>query len=111
MASFKLVQNDTGPSIQVYLTDDETGLPIDVSNANDIVTMYFQKYGETDPKASLVGSKPNGGTDGLVQFDWTDGDLDESGEFEGEIEIAFASGKTQTMYDKLSFTVREEIGP
>ena len=111
MSSIKLVQNDTGPSIQVTLFDEETGLPIDVSNAGDVIKMYFQKYGDVDPKATLTGTKPNGGSDGLVQFDWASGDLDESGEFEGEIEITFASGKTQTMYEKLSFLVREEIGP
>lgn len=111
MANIRLVQNDTGPILEVTLSDDETGQPIDVSNALDIVTLYFRKRGETTLKASIVGTKPGGGTDGVVDFQWSAGDLDEAGDYEGEVEVAFASGITQTMYEILNFYIREEIGP
>ena len=107
----KLVQNDTKPVVQVTLTDTVTGLPIDLSNPSDTVKLYFKALGQDELKTTITGNKPNGGSDGVISFPWATGDLDTAGEFEGEIEITYADGKIQTMYDKLRFSVRADIGP
>jgi hypothetical protein len=44
-----------------------------------------------------------------VQALWPAGALDTAGSFEGEIEITFADGTVQTVYDRLRFKVREEF--
>ena len=106
----KLVQGDTGPNIDVTLVYEDTGLPIDVSDPGDIVQMYFRKVGSTSLKSTLVASKPNGGADGFVRFPWGSTDLDEPGSFESEIEITFNTGVIYTIYDRLKFRVREQIG-
>lgn len=106
----KLVQGDTGPDIDVALTDDDTGDVVGVGNELDVVRMYFRKAGSSELIATIVATKPNGGTDGVVRFSWSAGDLDDAGNYEGEVEITFSTGKVQTMYDILKFKVRSQIG-
>ena len=111
MSKIKLVQNDTAPNIDIALVYQDTGASIDVSDPGDVVRLYFRPYNSETIKATIVASKPNGGADGVVRFSWGLGDLSDTGSFEGEIEITFNSGMVYTLYDKLKFTVREEIGP
>jgi hypothetical protein len=110
MNTIKLVQNDTAPSIDVALTDESDGSPVDVSNAGDIVRFYFRKLGASALKATIVCTKPNGGADGLVRISWGASDLDTPGEYEGEIEITFNAGQKQSVYDILSLTIRAQVG-
>lgn len=106
----KLVQSDLGPDIDVTMTDDDTGLAINVSNIGDVVVFYFRKIGETALVATILCTKPNGGADGVVRITWPALALAAAGDYEGEIQITFSTGKVQTMYEKLKFTVREQIG-
>ena len=41
---FKYVQGDTGPQIQVTLTEEDTGNPVDLTGAS--VTLHFRAAGE-----------------------------------------------------------------
>jgi len=106
----KLVQGDTGPDIDFTLTDEETGAVIPVDDPGDVVRMYFRKVGATTLTATITLTKPNGGADGNVRIVWPVGVLADAGEYEGENEITFESGKVQTVYDKLRFTVRAQVG-
>ncbi len=55
-----------------------------------------------DPPYSTPGSG------GLVQFDWPVGALNvQPGNYEGEVEITFADGSIQSVYDPLKFVVRQ----
>lgn len=111
----KLVQGDTRPRLIIDLTDEATGDPIDVSDAGTTVVVKFREAGADTLKATLPCTKlittgnATPGAAGRVQALWPAGSLDTAGSFEGEIEISFADGTVQTVYDKLKFTVREEF--
>ena len=104
----KLVQGDTRPQIQTTLTDDTTGLPIDITGATCL--MKFRAVGADVLTDTLNGVVTNG-PQGVVVFMWNAMTLDcEPGDYEGEIEITFPSGAgRQTVYDLLKFKVRAEF--
>lgn len=121
-----LVQNDTRPLIVVSLTDDETGLPVELIGAT--AKLYFRAVGSTSLKDTLNGQLLAGivledgsidsaapynvpGSGGRLQFPFNLTTLDAAGAFEGEIEVTFADAGVVTLYDKLKFKVREDIGP
>lgn len=107
----KLVQGDTYPQIKITLTDQSTGLPIDLTGAT--VNLHFRVVGSTTKLFSRSGVV-NVGTaaQGKAIFTWQPGDLDiAAGDYEGEVEIYWANtGARQTVYDLLKFRVREDIG-
>lgn len=104
----KLVSGDTRPFIRITLTEKD-GKPINVSDVDTVVRVYFRAVGSTQILSTLICSKPNGGEDGVVLFNFPPGALNvEPGPYEGEIEIDFG-GETQTVYQPLKFTVREQF--
>lgn len=104
----KLVQGDTRPQIQVTLTDQTTGYPIDITDAT--VLMKFRAVGETTLIDTLTGIVVSG-QDGIVVFSWNPTTLNvDAGEYEGEIEVTFDAGAgVQSVYDLLKFKVREDF--
>lgn len=122
----KLVRNDTRPQLIVSLTDSVTGDPLDVSG-DTVVRLKFREEGLTTLQATLVGTKLAGrlkadgtvdtaapynvaGVGGRVAFNWTTEALSgPAGMYEAEVEITFADGSIQTMYDLLKFRVREDF--
>lgn len=101
-----LVQGDTRPILTCTLTDETTGLAINITGAT--VLLKFREAGSTTVKSTITGAVTNGAT-GTVEFTWPNAALDTAGEFEGEVEITFASGGIQTVYDKIKFKVREQF--
>lgn len=105
----KLVRNDNRPYIRLTLTSALDDSPVDVSAGDTDINVYFRAVGTTTVLATIPCSKPNGGADGVVQFNFTGSTLDVApGLYEGEVEIDFA-GQKQTMYQPLKFIVREEF--
>lgn len=104
----KLVQGDTYPQVQLVLTDENTGDPIDLTGAT--VTLHFRAVGDTTALFSRTGTVTNG-PQGQAVIAWQAGDLSvPAGEYEGEVEAYWASnGARQTVYDLLKFRVREDI--
>lgn len=104
----KLVQGDTRPQIQVTLTDENTGLPIDVSGAT--CRLKFRAAGTSTLVDTLTGTVTNGQA-GQVVFTWNSGSLNvDPGDYEGEVEVTFANnGGVQTVYELLKFKVREDF--
>jgi hypothetical protein len=120
-----LVQGDTRPAIIISLNDDETGSPISITEST--TRLYIRAVGEETVLLTLTAQllpgkvEPNGsintdppyealGSGGRMQFNWQAGDLDiDAGAYEGEIEITFADGSIQTVYDVLKFNVREDF--
>jgi hypothetical protein len=102
----KLVQGDNLPYIRLSLKNaDETAL--DVSGS--IVRVYFRAKGQTTVLSTLTCTKPNGGADGVVVFNFPGTTLNvEPGYYEGEVEVDFA-GTKQTVYDTLQFQVRAQF--
>lgn len=121
----KLVQGDTKPALVLSLTDETTGNPIGLTNST--VRMYFRAVGSSTVLATLTGYLLVGrvnsdgtidsaspyntlGAGGRVQFLWGSTDLNQdAGDYEGEIEITFADGTIQTVYDVLKFKLRKDF--
>lgn len=119
-----LVQGDTRPDLVFSITDQNTGLPIDLSTATTVVK--FRANGSTTVKATmncvpLPGIVQADGTvsaaapynvagfGGRVAMTWSPTALDTAGDFEGEIEVTFTDGTVQTIYDLLKFKVRSQF--
>lgn len=110
MDVIRLVQGDSKPIIILTLTDDSTGLPIDLSASATTVQVKFRASGSSTLLSTIPCSKTTGGGDGKVQFDFSGGVLDvDPGMYEGEIEITFGPAGTQTVYDILRFRVRGQF--
>ena len=121
----KLVQGDNLPSLIVQVTKDDGSGPLDLRGST--VVMKFRASGATTIKDTLTGVLIAGyddgsgninnqspynlsdGRGGRVEFTWGTASLDTAGNYEGEIEIAFANGQIQTAYEKLKFSVREQF--
>lgn len=105
----KLVQNDTRPSLVVNFIDKSSGEVINITGC--IIRMKFRQVGETTLTATLTGSVLDGNT-GLGVFHWSSspGVLSgEAGMYEGELEIFFPDGTSQSAFDVLKFKMREEF--
>lgn len=106
----RLVQGDTGPQVQLTLTDDSTSNPIDLSGAT--ATLHFRALGSDTALFHRTLYIPNAtAAAGKAVIVWAEGDLDvEPGEYEGEIEIYWtAQSLRQTVYDLLKFKVRGDV--
>lgn len=104
-----LVQNDTGPDIEVTVFDATSNAPVDFSDAGDVVRLIFAREDGVGTPVTITGTKPGGGSDGRAVFEWSAGNLATPGSYEGEVQITFVSGKVQTVPEKLRFHVRAEI--
>lgn len=103
----KLVQGDTRPQIQVTLTDESTGSPIDISGATP--RLKFRAAGEETILDTLVGTVQNG-PNGVAIFIFNPTTLDvEPGDYEGEIEVTFSDGGVQTAFELQKFKVRAQF--
>jgi len=105
----KLVKDDTRPALVCNITDDTTGGVIVLTGAT--VVLKFRALGSTTLQATVTGSVTDG-PNGQVTFypasnpAMLQGD---AGDYEGEIEITFADGTVQTVYDVLKFKVRADF--
>lgn len=104
----KLVQGDTRPQIRVTLTDDNTGLPVDITGAT--VRLKFRAVGSATLIDTLIGTVIDG-ANGVVAFAWNQSTLNvDAGDYEGEVEVTFAAGAgIQTAYQVLKFQVRAQF--
>jgi hypothetical protein len=102
----KLVQGDNLPYIRLTLKNaDDT--PLDVSGG--VVNVYFRAKDTTTILSTISCTKPNGGTDGVVVFNFSGNTLNvDPGYYEGEVEVNF-NGVKQTVYDPLQFQVRAQF--
>lgn len=122
----RLVQGDSRPQIILSLTDEFTGVPINLSANGTTVRMKLREAGATTTKAIMICGKLAGkqesdgtitftdpwdvpGSGGRLYMDWEPGALSSVGEYEAEIEITFEDNTVQTVYDILKFRVRGEF--
>ena len=108
MLTIPYVQGDRKPNLRVTLRDEVTDSVIDVSN--NTVRLHVRRVGSIGAATTITATQPNGGTDGLVDWAWPAGIFTEAGEYEGECELEHAGGLLQTVVEKFSFPVREQIG-
>lgn len=118
--TLNLVAGDTLPELTFTLKDSNTAAsgstldpnnsatwaPIDVTGAT--VRLRIRELGSTTVKNTLTCTVTDG-TGGKVITDFPAGTLDAAGTFEGEIEITFAAGGIQTVYDLVKLKVRGDF--
>lgn len=111
MATYYLVQGDTGPQLKVALTREDTGLPVDLSNATSL--FKFRRVGTDTVLTTLTSvASTEDAENGVCLFVWNTGDLDIApGRYEAEIEVTFnvGSGQTETVYEPIEFILREDF--
>jgi hypothetical protein len=105
----KLVQNDTRPALVCTLTDNATGLAINITGA--VPTLKFRAAGASVLQATIVGTVTDG-ANGVCNFQWSTVPASLTGapgNYEGEISLVYADGTIQTVYDLLKFTMRADF--
>ena len=118
--TIKLVAGDDLPELDITLrdsnlaavgttldiTDPTTWNPIDLTSVSAI-RVKFREIGSTTLKATISCTKVAPQTNGNVVMNWGLTDLDDiSGDYEGEIELEYVSGKFMSVPDLLRFDVR-----
>lgn len=105
----KLVQGDTRPAIVCTLTDDTTGLALNITGA--VPRLKFRAAGATTLTATVVGVVTDGAAGKCVFYPASAPEMlsGDAGDYEGEIEITFGDGQIQTIYDLLKFKIREDF--
>ena len=118
--TINLVTGDTLPELTLTLKDSNTAAsgqildgedsntwsPIDVTGAT--VKLRIRTLGSTVIKSTLTCLVISG-TDGKVSTNFPTGTLDAAGTYEAEIEITFANGGIQTVYDLVKLKVRSDF--
>jgi len=105
----KLVKDDTRPALVCTLTDNTTGLAINITGATGV--LKFRALGSTILQATVPGTVTDGPNGVVVFYPAAAPEMlsGPAGEYEGEIEITFPDGQIQTVYDVLKFKVREDF--
>lgn len=103
-----LVQGDTKPQIKTTITRDD-GTVVNLTGAT--VSLHFRKAMTTTVLFTMAGSFTGvDETIGEVVFNFTSGQLDlDEAEYEGEIEIVYSDSTRETVFEILSFVLREDF--
>ena len=92
MATFYLKTGDTLPHLEAVLSDDEDN-PINLEGASARLRLHEPRGGGValESLASVVDAE-----EGIVRYDWNDGDTDETGRFRLDFEVEYANGDSET---------------
>ena len=104
-----LVRNDIGSQLKTTLTRDETGLPVNLTDA--VVYLKVSRYGRQDllftVTAQNLGSVSAAA--GIAVFLFTQSNLEvAAGRYQGEVEIRFNTGQIETVYGLIPITIRDD---
>lgn len=119
--TLNLVTGDTLPELTFALKDSNaaaSGKSLDSNNPDtwspiglvgtDVVRFRLRELGSSTVKSTITCTITDG-TNGKVATNFPAGTLDKAGTFEGEIEITFANGNVQTVYDLVKLKVRADF--
>lgn len=121
----ELVAGDSAV-ITSRLIIDRLGLPLDLSAAETTVKLRVRIVGAVAVKAEVDGDKLAGlerkngsislvppydvaGKGGRVEFPCDETVFDMAGDYEAEIAVTFSGGARNTVYDLLTFVVRDRF--
>jgi hypothetical protein len=98
--------NEAATGATLDITDPSTWNPIDLT-AVSAVRIKFRAVGSTTLTSTVACTLVAPLTDGIVNMSWGLTDLDGiSGDYEGEIELEYSSGRFLSVPDLLKFDVR-----
>lgn len=121
------VQGDLRPRKVLTITDEDEN-PVDLTVGGiSTIRMHMRESGSdvlhaTVPCTMLTGLQNADGTvnsnapynvagkGGRIQVEWTTASVATAGKFEGEIELVYGDGTTQTTYGLIPITIRSQIG-
>ena len=105
----KLVRGDTGPQVQLTLTDEATGAAIDLTGAT--ATLHLKSVSTSSVVLSrALYIPPTTAALGVAVVVWGATDLDQiAGDYDGEVEVILATGMRQSVYDVMKFRLREQF--
>lgn len=118
--TLNLVTGDTLPELTFTLKDSQAAAPGKTLAENDsdtwapisvvggTVKLRIRELGSTTVKSTLTCTITDG-TNGKVATNFPVGTLDTAGTFEAELEITFANGGRQTVYDLIKLKVRSDF--
>jgi hypothetical protein len=105
----KLVRGDTGPQVQLTLTNEATGAVIDLTGATATLHMKAVATGTVVFSRPLIIAPPTA-AQGVALVVWGATDLDQTpGDYDGEVEVILTGGMRQTVYDVLRFRLRDQF--
>ena len=107
MSAIYLVKNDTASQVQVTLTRQDTGNAVSLAGAT--VELHFRKKHGSSKLWTATGVVTDA-DEGKVVFTLDGTKLDQdSGQYEGEVEVTHSGGGIETVFDLIDFVIRDEI--
>ena len=105
----RLVRTDTRPAIVCTITDDKTGVAVNITGAT--VRLKFRAAGAETLTATVLGVVTDGVAGQVAFYPASAPEMlqGEQGDYQGEIEITFSDGQIQTVYDPLRFKIRQDF--
>lgn len=94
---FTIKQNDRLPVLEAFLQNPD-GTAVNLAGTGTVCKFGMRLPGlvsKVDAAAVITD-----GLNGKVQYQWTAGDTDTSGEFIGEFQVTFTDGRKQTFPNK-----------
>ena len=88
---FYIKENDLLPPITGIVLDDGEPFPL-----NDVTSVKFLMRDYRGVKVNGTGTVDQDPATGQVWYYWSGSDTSEPGTYEGEFELTFSNGKTQT---------------
>ena len=106
---YTLVKKDTAPQIRATLTREDDGSVINFSGGTCV--LKFRKKDTTNILFTLSAANVGDNfEDGIAIFSFSGTNLHHNaGYYEGEIEVTYASGVVETLYEILEFYIRDDF--
>jgi hypothetical protein len=111
MSLIKIVTGDALPDLRFAFTDEDTELPVDLTDVTACL-LRLRLLGSTTIVLTLSGMPDAPASAGYVRYVWPIGALDNvaAGMYEGEHELNHAGGRTISVFRPEKFKIRSQFG-